>query len=485
MLQDLRAELYGRLLRWPPTKLEAQHSGELTSRLTSDVAQVEFTVTQALTSYVKDGLTVIALLGLCLALDARLFVVAFIALPLAILPVSRFAKGVKRVARKTQASLGALSTLLAEQLNNLAVVKAYDGHDRALEHFDVEQSRYLVAMQRSLFIRGAFTPVLETLGFLGVALAISFGARAVSKDASLSGHLLSFLTATLLLYQPIKSLSGTFSLVMQGLGAAERLFELEDQEVPTDRGAPAAPLVQGLRLEGLTVRYDAGGDVLRRLTLEVPAGKRVALVGKSGGGKTTLLATLLGFVEPSEGRVTWDGVDVQTLSRASLRTQMAWVPQEPVLFSGSVRDNLLLASPGATDAELWDALGQASATDFVAALPSGLEEPVGERGGRLSGGQRQRLAIARAFLRRPSVLLLDEPTSALDAASEQGVQAGLASLMAGRTVLVVAHRLATVRDADLIYVLERGEVVESGTHATLVARGGRYAALLQGGALTA
>jgi subfamily B ATP-binding cassette protein MsbA len=238
-------------------------------------------------------------------------------------------------------------------------------------------------------------------------------------------------------------------------------------------------------LEGVRATYADGREALRGVDLTVKAGTRVALVGASGAGKTTLFSVLLGFMAPSGGTVRWDGTPLERLRPSSVRAQLAWVPQEPVLFSGSVRHNLLLGRPGASDAEVWEALRQAHAEDFVRALPAGLDESVGERGARLSGGQRQRLALARAFLRRPSVLLLDEPTSALDAHSEAAVGEGLAALMKGRTVLVIAHRLSTVRDADLIVVLDAGRVVEAGTHAELAARGGRYSRLLGEGAVTA
>ena len=268
---------------------------------------------------------------------------------------------------------------------------------------------------------------------------------------------------------------------MAGLGAAERVFELEDRRVPPDRGELAPPLRRALRLEDLRIQY---GEVeaLRGLTLELPAGKTVALVGASGAGKTTVFSALLRFVDPVGGRILWDGQDVRGYSRASLRARLAWVPQEPVLFAGSVRDAVLVGKPEATDAEVWSALERAHGAEFVRALPHGLDTQVGERGAQLSGGQRQRLAIARAFVREPSLLLLDEPTSSLDAASEALVQAGLAELKAGRTTLVIAHRLSTVRHADLIVVLEAGRVVEQGTHEQLVEHGSVYRRLLDQGA---
>ena len=485
VMADLRGFFYSRLLAQPPAFFERRHSGELLSRFTADVPLVEFSVTQALSSYVKDGMQILALLVTCALIDAKLFLLTFVVMPATVVPVTRFARSLKKVATRSQTSLGALTSLTSEQLQNLPVVQAYGGVPRALATFDAEADRYLGEMRRSLFLRGAFSPTVEMMGIVGVALVVTWGARAVAAEPALAGRLLSFLAAALLLYQPVKSLSGTLSQVLTGLVAAERLFAIADEPAPPDEGREAGPLGQSLVLEDVRATYPDGREGLRGVSLTVRAVARVALVGSSGAGKTTLFSVLLGFLPTSGGGVRWDGAPLPELKPSSVRAQMAWVPQEPVLFSGTVRHNLLLGRPEASDAELWEALARAHAEDFVRALPGGLDEPVGERGSRLSGGQRQRLALARAFLRRPSLLLLDEPTSALDAASEAAVGAGLAELMKGRTVLVIAHRLSTVRDADLIIVLEAGRVVESGTHAELVARQGRYTQLLGEGAVAA
>ncbi|MBM4381104.1 MAG: ABC transporter ATP-binding protein, partial [Deltaproteobacteria bacterium] len=417
VMAGLRRQLYGRLLHLPPSFFSARHSGELLSRFTADVAQVEFAVTQALASWVKDSLQVLGLLLTCLLIDERLFLLAFVVLPGAALPVARFARAVKKVAVTTQGSLGRLTELTAEQLHNLPVVQAYRAEASALARFEAEQARYLSAMSRSLFLRGAYSPTLEVLGVLGAAVTLAWGSGQVAAEPELAGKLVSFLAATLLLYQPLKALAGTFSLVVAGVGAAERLFEVADTPVQEDRGTPAPPLQQALVFDGVRGGWTGDREALRGLSFTVPAGKAVALVGSSGAGKSTALSLLLGFVQPSAGEVRWDGVPLSSLSLASVRGQLGWVPQEPVLFSGTVRDNLLLGRPGADDAAAWEALERAGAAGFVRGLPGGLDEQVGERGARLSGGQRQRLAIARAFLRAPSVLLLDEPTSALDAES--------------------------------------------------------------------
>lgn len=478
VLAGLRRDLYGRLLDLPPRWFEQRHSGELLSRFTSDVTQVEFAVGQALSSLVKDSLLVLGLLTVCLVTDWRLFLIIFIVLPGTAIPVSRFARSTRRAALKTQASLGALSMMAAEQLNALPVVQALRAEPVALQRFDAEQARYLSAMKRSLFVRGAFSPTTEFLGIVGVALAVVVGARAVALEPALAGKLVSFLTAALLLYQPVKASANTVSELSRASAAAARLFEVLDAQVEADVGAVCGPLERALRLEGVRLTYPDGREALKGVSFEVPAGTMVALVGASGAGKSSVLSVLLGFSAPSSGRITWDGVDVASLSRASLRAQLGWVPQEPVLLSGSVRDNLALGRAEASDEALWRALEQANAGGFVRGFGQGLDEEVGERGSRLSGGQRQRLAIARAFLREPTLLLLDEPTSALDAGTEVEVQAGLESLMRGRTTLVVAHRLSTVKRAQHIVVMDGGVVVEQGTHDELVALGGAYARLV-------
>jgi len=479
-LATLRSDLYAHLLSLPPATHESRASGDVLSRLTADVAQVEFSVTQALTTWVRDALQLLALLGVCLVLDWRLFALSFVVFPAALIPITRFARAVKRAARTTQGSLGNLTALVGEQLSALPVVQAYGMEPRVRAAFDAEQARYLKEMDRSLLLRGSASPSIELMGIAGLALALAVGARAVRADATLASHLMSYVGAVLLMYGPLKTLSSTLTQVVTGIGAAERVFELEDRRVPPDRGEDAPPLRRALRLEDLRVQYDEV-EAVRGLTLEVPAGRTVALVGASGAGKSTLFSALLRFVDPAGGRILWDGQDVRGYSRASVRTRIAWVPQEPVLFAGSVRDAVRVGRPDATDAEVWSALERAHGAEFVRALPRGLDTAVGERGAQLSGGQRQRLAIARAFVREPSVLLLDEPTSSLDAASEALVQAGLAELKAGRTTLVIAHRLSTVRNADLIIVLESGRVAEQGTHEQLIAHGTVYRRLLDRG----
>ena len=416
-LARLRSEVYAHLLALPPEVHESRASGDVLSRLTADVAQVEFAVTQALTSWVKDGLQLLALLAVCFVLDWRLFALSFIVLPAALLPITRFARAVKRAARSTQASLGQLTALVGEQLHGLPVIQAYGMEPRARLQFDAEQARYLREMDRSLLLRGAASPSIELLGITGLALALAVGARAVRAEPALAAHLLSYVGAVLLMYGPLKSLSSTLAQVVAGLGAAERVFELEDRRAPPDTGQPAPPLRQAVRVEDLHVRY---GEVraLNGLTLEIPAGKTVALVGASGAGKSTLISALLRFVEPSAGRILWDGLEVTGLSRARCAPASPGCRRSRCSLPGRCARRCGWGRPTPPTPRCGARWSTPTPRTSCGRFPAGLDTEVGERGGQLSGGQRQRLAIARAFVRSPSLLLLDEPTSSLDAASE-------------------------------------------------------------------
>lgn len=480
IVAQVRRALYARFLSLPQAFMAQRHSGDLVSRFGADVQGVEFALTFAFSSYVKDSLQVLSLLLVCFSLDWRLFLVALAEIPLAAIPLARFSRALKSVTARAQAGLGGLASQVGESVANVRVVQAFRREDEELERFESSQQSYLAVMKRSFLLRAAFSPVVEVAGVISLAAALSFAGSAIARGTLTGETLLSFVASLMLLYQPLKALSVTWQQVVQGMANARRVFEILDAGGGLPEPANAAPPAFERELRLRDVGFSYGEEpVLRGVDLAVPKGRTLALVGESGSGKSTLASLLLRFYDPAEGAVEIDGRDLRELRLADLRRLIAYVPQEPVLFAGTLRDNVACGREGASDPEIAAALKAAGAWDFVSKLPGGLDAPVGERGASLSGGQRQRIALARAFLADAPILLLDEATSALDSASEAAVQRGLAQLLESRTAVVIAHRLSTVERADEIAVLAGGRVVERGTHAELLARKGAYAALVQ------
>ena len=435
-----------------------------------------------LVGFGKDFLSLIGLVGVMFWQDWQLGIIAFVVFPVAVIPIARLGKRMRKVTVNTQEEMGQFTTLLEQTFQGARVVKSY-----GMEEYEKSRVRTIAERVFSLNfkadrVRAIASPIMETLGGIAITLVIAYGGFRVIHDSMDPGSFFSFITALLLAYEPMKRLANLNAALQQGLAGAQRLFELLDRE-PTILEKPDAQALTinggGMKLEDVHFSYVTDQAALAAMNFEVPAGKTVALVGPSGAGKSTILNLIPRFYDVDNGRITIDGTDVREVTFESLRGSMALVSQEITLFDDTIRANIAYGRPEASEDEIIEAAKNAAAHNFIMEMPDGYDTYVGERGTKVSGGQRQRLAIARAMLKNAPILLLDEATSALDTESERHVQSALTKLMQGRTTLVIAHRLSTVMDADLIHVIDQGRLVESGSHAELIAKDGLYARLYQ------
>ena len=479
---DLRRAVFNHVLSLSPAYFETARTGDILSRLTADIAVLQALVGTAISQSLRNILLAMGAASMLVVTSAKLAAITLVVVPVVVLPLILFGRRERKLSRSAQERVADLAATAEETINGLATVQAFthEAADRA--RFSAEVERSVGAALRRILSRAILILIVILLGFGAITFSLWVGGRDVIAGRMTGGELSAFVFYAVLLASSLATISEIWGEIQRAAAAADRLLEI--LATKPEIAAPASPAIlpppQGrVAFEGVTFHYPSRPDTpaLRDITLALEPGETVALVGPSGAGKTTVLQLLLRFRDPQAGRVLVDGTDIRLVEPQALRGRLGLVAQEPMIFSASVADNIRYGRPEADDAAVLAAARAAAAADFIAALPEGMATHLGARGVTLSGGQRQRIAIARAILRDPPILLLDEATSALDAESEQAVQQALAAAARGRTTLVVAHRLATVRRADRILVMEAGRVVATGTHDALVRQGGLYARL--------
>ncbi len=480
VVYDLRAQMFDRLLHFPARFFDQNSAGVVISKVTYDVNQVTQAATKVLDVIVRDTLTVAGLLGWMLYLSWRLTLIGLVVAPLVVLIVRAVSQRLRQISRSLQRTYGEMTHVLEEATEGHRIVKVFGGERYEAERFGRTSNWVRRYTFKSRAAASLNVPLVQLSTATGLAVIVFIASRQAVEGTLTVGAFVSFLGAMGMLFSPIKRLTQVSEPLQRGLAAAESIFELIDEPVEADQGTGAITRASGrIELRGVTFRYERGRDpAVRDLSLVVAPGETVALVGPSGGGKTTVAHLIPRFYELESGQVLIDGRDVADLPLRDLRAQIAYVGQDVVLFNDTVAANIAYgARQGASEDDIRAAARAANALEFIQALPEGFQTRVGDRGVRLSGGQRQRIAIARALLKDAPILVLDEATSALDTESERRVQEALENLRRGRSTLVIAHRLSTIENADRIVVLRGGQVVEEGTHRELLARGGLYADL--------
>jgi ATP-binding cassette, subfamily B, bacterial MsbA len=480
IVYDLRTALYRHLQHLSLDFFAERRVGEIVSRLSSDVTQMRTMLTTNITMLLSQVVSLVGAVAIVVSLNAGLTLFILGLAPVLVLVAILVGRRIQRASTRVQDELADATVVAEEGLLGVRIVKSFGREGYEIGRYDAAMAETLRASLRVALYNALFTSLMMFLGFGSIAALIWYGGREVIAGRMTLGMISGFLIYGIAIAGSLAGMSGLYAQLRAAVGGVRRVFDLLDAR-PTVQDAPGALAIdscQGrIALEQVTFSYEPGAPVLRGVSLEIQAGEILALVGPSGAGKSTILNLIPRFYDPAAGRVTLDGRDLRAITQESLRDQLAIVPQDTMLFGGSIRENIRYGRLDASEDELLAAAKAANAHNFIMALPRQYETVVGDRGARLSGGQRQRIAIARALLKNPRVLLLDEATSALDSESEGLVQEALHRLMQGRTTVIIAHRLSTVQVAHRIAVMDGGQIIELGSHAALVARGGMYARL--------
>jgi len=483
IIYDIRNMVYSKLTEQSLSFFTHRKTGELLGRITYDITLLQAAVSTTITSLMRDVMSILFLLAVIFNHDWVLALLSLIVFPIMVYPIVHFGQKMRKASYDGQIAMGEMSSLIEETVGGIRVVKAFCMEEYERSRFKAITKDFMTHQIKALKIQALSFPIMEFVAGLGIAGILLYGGIRVAEGEATAGGLMSFIVSLLLLYDPVRRLSRANNEVQQGLSAAERIFEILD--APTDvqdpkEPQPIQPFSDNIAFKDVSLTYpNASKPVLQNINLNIQAGEVVALVGRSGAGKTTLANMLLRFMDPSSGSICLDGHDIRNFKQTDLRSQMSLVTQEIVLFNDTVLHNIAYGHENIDREKVIEIAKIANAHEFIEKLENGYDTLVGERGVILSGGQRQRLSLARALLKNAPILVLDEATSSLDTESERLVQQAIDKLMQDRTVLVIAHRLSTIRNADKIVVLDAGQIVQVGSHDTLLEQGGIYAELYQ------